>query len=623
MPIRHLTRFSGVSAAGWLLSSEGRPVIRTVCTALLTLLATWGAAHSQEGGTAAGTRRADVFDALSRPITAGGLVDGAPVVFEDITAASGLELFRHRAGYPEKRYIVDTKSAGVAAFDYDRDGWLDIYLLNGSPFEALLGKALHGESRLFRNNGDLTFTDVTERAGVANRQWAFGAVAGDFDGDGWTDLYVSNFGPNRLYRNNGDGTFTDVAARAGVALADSLTTGAAFGDYNRDGRLDLFVCGYAEFDPSLPPRPGVDIPINFCRYRGDPVMCGPRGLPGTRDFLFRNQGDGTFAEVAVHAGVHDPGGGYGFTAVWLDLNDDGWSDLLVVNDSTPNYLYVNQRDGTFREIGYTSGFALSEDGRAQAGMGLAVGDYNLDGRVDLYVAHFGDDYNTLYRNEGDLFFLDVSWEAGVAEPSLPFVGWGTGFLDYDNDGLLDLFVANGHVYPEVDRHPWGTSFRQRPLLFRNLDGQRFEPVPPAPDTGLAMVVTARGAAFGDFDNDGRTDVVINCVDSPPKLLRNVFPGGNWLGVELVPGPDSLPQGIGSVVWLDAGGRRQRRDVYTGGSFASHSDLRPLFGLGAVSRVERLEIRWPSGTVQVVEGLAVNRYHRITERPASTAGRLIP
>ncbi len=569
----------------------------------------------QEGGTASGTRRADVFDALNRPITAGGLVDGAPVVFEDITAASGLEVFRHRAGYPEKRYIIDTKSAGVAVFDYDRDGRLDIYLLNGSPFEALLGKADHGTSRLFRNNGNLTFTDVTLQAGVANRQWAFGVVAGDFNNDGWTDLYVSNFGPNRLYRNNGDGTFTDVADEAGVTLAGSLTTGAAFGDYDRDGRLDLFVCGYAEFDPAHPPRPGVDIPINFCRYRGDPVMCGPRGLPGTRDFLFRNHGDGTFAEVAQSAGVHDPGGGYGFTAVWLDLNDDGWSDLLVVNDSTPNYLYLNQGDGTFRELGYTSGFALSEDGRAQAGMGLAVGDYNLDGRVDLYVAHFGDDYNTLYRNEGDLFFLDVSWEAGVAEPSLPFVGWGTGFLDYDNDGLLDLFVANGHVYPEVDRHPWGTSFRQRPLLFQNLDGRRFEPVPPAPGSGLAVVVTARGAAFGDFDNDGRTDVVINCVDSPPKLLRNVFPGGNWLGVELVPGPRSLPAGIGSVIRLEAGGRSQRRDVYTGGSFASHSDQRQVFGLGSVSRVDRLEVRWPSGTRQVVESPEINRYHRITE-PAS-------
>ncbi len=593
--------------------------VRTVCAVLCLWSAASAAVHSQEGGqeggTASGTRRADVFDALNRPITAGGLVDGAPVVFEDITAASGLEVFRHRAGYPEKRYIIDTKSAGVAVFDYDRDGRLDIYLLNGSPFEALLGKAEHGISRLFRNNGNLTFTDVTLQAGVANRQWAFGVVAGDFNNDGWTDLYVSNFGPNRLYRNNGDGTFTDVADEAGVTLAGSLTTGAAFGDYDRDGRLDLFVCGYAEFDPSHPPRPGVDIPINFCRYRGDPVMCGPRGLPGTRDFLFRNQGDGTFAEVAQSAGVHDPGGGYGFTAVWLDLNDDGWSDLLVVNDSTPNYLYLNQGDGTFREIGYTSGFALSEDGRAQAGMGLAVGDYNLDGRVDLYVAHFGDDYNTLYRNEGDLFFLDVSWEAGVAEPSLPFVGWGTGFLDYDNDGLLDLFVANGHVYPEVDRHPWGTSFRQRPLLFRNLDGRRFEPVPPAPGSGLAVVVTARGAAFGDFDNDGRTDVVINCVDSPPKLLRNVFPGGNWLGVELVPGPRSLPAGIGSVIRLKAGGRSQRRDVYTGGSFASHSDQRQVFGLGSVSRVDRLEIRWPSGTLQVVEGPAINRYHRIAE-PAS-------
>lgn len=589
------------------------PASFLICGLLLSCLAYGSLLAQIEGGVVGGKERGPILDEQNRPITAGGFVDEGPVIFEDITRSAGLEAFRHRAGYPEKRYIVGTKSGGIGVFDYDGDGWLDIYLLSASPFGALLGKEEHGASHLFRNEGDGTFTDVTNRAGVQNRQWAFGVVAGDFNNDGRTDFYVSNFGSNRLYQNNGDGTFTDVAAKARVELSDYLTTGATFGDYNRDGLLDLFVCGYAEFDPQAPPKPGIDLPINYCQFRGDDVMCGPRGLPGTRDFLFRNNGDGTFTEVAEAAGVDDKPGYYGFSPAWVDVDDDGWVDLVVANDSTPNYLYINKHDGTFEDISYIAGLALNQDGRAQAGMGLALGDYNLDGLLDIYMAHFSDDYNTLYRNQGDNFFLDVTYEAGLADDTIPFVSWGTAFVDYDNDGLQDLFLANGHVYPAVDNHSWGTSWAQRPLLFKNVGRERFQVVPAVVDSGLAVVVPGRGAGFGDLDNDGRIDVVISCVDSPPKVLRNVAKSDNrWVVFQLVGGEGTPPAGIGATLFLTADGRRQRRDVFTGASFASNSDPRAHFGVGSAKRVEKLEIRWPNGKRQTLLNLPTNEVIEIRE-----------
>jgi hypothetical protein len=569
-------------------------------------------------GISTGIAHAAVKDSQHRPITAGGFVDNAPIVFLDQTKASGLDRFHHRSGTPAKATIIETFGSGVALLDYDNDGWLDIFLVNGSTIAALEGKEPPPRSMLLHNNHDGTFTDVTDKAGVANKGWGFGVAVGDYDNDGWPDIYVANYGKNRLYHNNHDGTFTDVADRAGVALG-GWSTGPTWGDYDHDGRLDLFVPGYVKFDQYNPPIAGQGrIPANFCQFRGVAVMCGPRGLPGEHDHLFHNNGDGTFTDVSVKAGVSDPAGYYGLAAVFVDVDDDGWVDLAVANDSTANYLYRNRHDGTFEDVSYASGFALSEDGRAQASMGIGVGDYNRDGKVDLFVTTFSDDYKTLYRNDGDGSFSDVTYQAGLGDPTIPFLSWGTGFLDFDNDGLLDIFVASGHVYPQADRADWGTTWAERPLLFRNLNGSKFEEVPPATASGLADVIPARGAAFGDLFNDGHIDVVINNIDSTPTLLRNVVQNGNhWLTLRLVGGPNSPRDAIGAKVFLTAGGVRQRADVFSGGSYGSSSDPRVHFGLGSSATVDRVEIQWPSGTRQVLAVPGVDRILSVEEGKAAS------
>jgi len=566
-------------------------------------------------GVVTGGVYAPVKDALSRPITAGGFVDNGPVVFINVTGKSGIDSFHHRSGTPEKNYILEVPGSGVALLDYDNDGWLDIYLVNGSTFAALKGKEAPPRAALFHNNHDGTFTDVTDKAGVANERWGFGVAVGDYDNDGWPDIFVANYGKNRLYHNNHDGTFTDVAEKAGVALG-GWSTGATWGDYDGDGRLDLFVPGYVKFDVDHPPTPGsAVVAYSFCQYRGQPVMCGPRGLPGEHDHLFHNNGDGTFTDVSEKAGVSDPEGYYGFAAAFADVDDDGKLDLVVANDSTPRYLYRNKGDGTFENISYASGFALNENGREQASMGLAIGDYLNNGLLDLYVTNFSDDYNTLYRNEGEGNFTDVSFQAGVGETTIPFLGWGTGFLDYDNDGRLDIFVVNGHVYHGVDNLDWGTTWAQRPLLFRNLGNGRFAPVPATAGTGLATVIPGRGAAFGDLFNDGHIDVVINNLDSPPTLLRNVVKNGNnWVTLKLVGGPKSPRDAIGASVRLTANGLQQRADVISGGSYCSSSDLRLHFGLGSATQVEKLavEVRWPSGQKETVRLPGINRIFTVVE-----------
>ncbi len=609
--------FSRSSQSGCLLRATAVQAIFT------TLLLSPGLAQqdpaekesvqSPQSGASTGGAHAPVKDALSRPITAGGFVADAPVIFVDVTHAAGIDKFHHRSGTPEKRTILETPGSGVALLDYDNDGWLDIYLLNGSTFPALKGKEAPPRAMLLHNNHDGTFTDVTEKAGVANERWGFGVAVGDYDNDGWPDIYVSNFGKNRLYHNNHDGTFTDVAEKAGVTLG-GWSTGATWGDYDHDGFLDLFVPGYAKFDPDHPPISGKGgLPPGFCNFRGIEVMCGPRGLPGEGDHLFRNNRDGTFTDVSVKAGVSDPKGYYGFASVFVDADDDGWVDLAVANDSVPKYVYRNKHDGTFEDISYISGFALNDEGREQASMGIAVGDYNRDGKVDFYITNFSDDYNTLYRNDGDGNFSDVTARAGIATVSLPFLSWGTGFLDYDNDGLLDIFTANSHVYPGVDKQDWGTTWAQRPLLFRNLDGAKFQEVPPATNSGLAVVITARGAAFGDLFNDGHIDVVINNIDSTPTLLRNVVKNSNhWVTLKLIGGQKSPRDAIGAKAFVTAGGVRQRGDVFSGGSYASSSDQRLHFGLGAAAKVDKVEIHWPSGAKEQITLPAVDSIYTVVE-----------
>jgi hypothetical protein len=572
------------------------------------------------GGVTTGGNFAPILDAQKRPITAGGFVDSGPIVYQNVAEKAGLTKWTHASGTPAKAFILETVGSGVALLDYDNDGWLDIYLVNGSTYEAMQGKAPAPHAALFHNNHDGTFTDVTEKAGVTNERWGLGVAVGDYDNDGWPDLFVTNYGKNRLYHNNHDGTFTDVAEKAGVTPG-GWSAGPTFGDYDGDGKLDLFVPGYVHYDNNRPPMPGAtyDVSSSFCAFRGLPVMCGPRGLVGEHDHLFHNNGDGTFTDVSAKAGVSDPNGYYGLASVFVDLNNDGKVDLAVADDSTPNYLYLNKGNGTFEDASYVSGYALNENGRETASMGIAVGDYQNNGLVDLMNTTFSDDYDVLYRNDGGANFTDVSYQAGIAETSIPFLGWGDGFTDFDNDGWKDIFVGNGHVYPAVYKNDWGTTFAERPLLFRNLQGKKFEVVPPVKDTGLAIVVPARGVAFGDLFNNGKIDVVINVMNQPPALLRNVNADTHhWVEMKLVGGPKSPRDAVGATVYLTAGTMRQRMDVLSGGSYASSNDQRVHFGLGDATAVSAVEVHWPSGSVEKVSLPAVDCIYTVEEGKGVTA-----
>jgi enediyne biosynthesis protein E4 len=571
------------------------------------------------GGISSAGTFAPVYDAQKRPITAGGFVDHGTIVFEDVSKASGLASWQHVMGTRQKKYILETDGSGVGLIDYDNDGWLDIYLVNGSTYDALSGKKKAPHAALFHNNHDGTFTDVAARAGVTNDRWGFGVAIGDYDNDGWPDIFVCNFGKNRLYHNNHDGTFTDVGEKAGVTLGN-WSDGATWGDYDGDGRLDLFVSGYVHYDlDHQPTATDGTVALAFCQLHGVPVMCGPHGLKGEPDHLFHNNGDGTFTDVSVKAGVADANAYYGFTAIFVDVNNDGKVDLLVANDSEPNYLYINKGDGTFEDQSYVSGFALNKDGREIASMGLAVGDYMNDGLVDLLVTDFSDDFKALYHNDGEASFTDVAEQAGITQMAIPFVGWGDGFLDFDNDGWKDLMMINGHVYPEVDQHDWGTTFAQRPLLFRNTHDGKFEYVPPVKGSGLAALTSGRGAAFGDLFNDGKIDVIISPIDGPPVLLKNVNPDHHhWVELKLVGGPKSPRDAVGATIYLNAGGMRQRQDVMSGGSYISSNDQRAHFGLGETTDAGTAEIHWPSGAREMVNLPAVDRIYTITEGKGVTS-----
>ncbi len=521
------------------------------------------------------------------------------VQFTEIAAQAGIT-FKHVFS-PEKKYIVESMSGGVALFDYDNDGYLDIYFVNSLTVD-LAAKHQKTKSALYHNNGDGTFTDVTDRAGIGDVGFGMGVAVGDYNNDGFDDLYVTCLGRNHLFKNNGNGTFTDVTNKAGVG-DPRWSTGAAFLDYDNDGKLDLFVSNYVDFDLDHLPEFGKG---RTCQFKGVPVQCGPRGLPGAGDSLYHNNGDGTFTDVSKKAGVSDPNGYYGLGVICSDFDEDGYVDIFVANDSTPNFLYHNNGDGTFKEIGFTSGTAVNESGSEQGCMGVTVGDYDHDGKLDLFITNFDDEYNILYHNDGHNAFTDVSYTAKLAEVSLPYVGWGTKFFDYDNDGWLDLFVVNGHAYPQRDH------YRQRELLHHNNRDGTFSEVAAQMGTTLMQERVGRGAAFGDIDNDGDIDIVVNDLDGSPQLLRN--DGGNSNNSVLIKtvGVNSNRDGIGARVKVVSGDLTQIDEVRSGGSYISQNDLRLHFGLEKRTTIDLIEVRWPSGVIDKITNLSANRILTIKE-----------
>ncbi len=522
--------------------------------------------------------------------------------FVDVAKTAGID-FLHVSGRPEKKTLLESVSGGVAWIDYNVDGWPDLYLVNAGRWEDLITGKRSVANALYRNNGNGTFTEESQQAGVENSHWGLGAAVGDYDNDGWPDLYVCNYGANTLYRNLGDGTFRDVTVSSGVGNP-GLSSSAAFADYDQDGWLDLYVANYVQFDPRTAPWP--------CPFRNLEVLCGPKGLTPEADVLYRNNGDGTFSDTTRRAGMAVPPA-YGLGVIWGDYDNDGDSDLFVANDSMANFLFQNNGDGTFEERGLLSGTALNEDGRSQAGMGLDLGDYDRDGFFDLYVTNFSEDYNSLYRNLGNGRFRDVTYLTGVGFPSWKLLGWGAGFVDFDNNGWEDLFVANGHIYPQIDDSQLGTRFEQRKLLFRNLGNGKFQETAQRSASGLNQPCRSRGAAFADFDNDGDVDVVVNNMDGPPSLFRNEEGNrnGHWLALSLE-GVRANRSAIGARVTLETDGGRQIREVRGGASYQAANDLRLHFGLGASDKIESLTVRWGGRRLQKFHDIAADRRYRLKE-----------
>jgi len=532
------------------------------------------------------------------------------VQFTDITDSAGIK-FRHNSA-PEKKYIVESMSGGVALFDYDNDSCLDIYFTNALTVETF-DAPRSSPSALYHNNCDGTFTDVTEKSGLAYPGWAHGVVAADFDGDGFEDLYVTCLGHNHLYHNNGNGTFTDITAKAGVDDT-RWSTGAAVADYDQDGALDLFVSNYVEIELSKLPEFGKS---KTCQYRGVPVQCGPKGLPGAGDSLFHNNGNGTFTNVSRQAGVSDAEGRFGLGAIWTDVDGDGWLDLFVANDATGNYLYRNNHNGTFSEMGLQAGVSLDEDGVPLGSMGVTVGDYLHTGQLGVFVTNCSGEHATLYRHDKPLLFTDVSYLSRVAPVSTPYVGWGTGFFDYDNDGWPDLIAVNGHVYPQMENTSVGTTYRQRMLLFHNQHDGTFAEV--AADSGSALLVprVSRGLALGDIDNNGYIDVVINNLDGKPTILHNDGgTGNNWITIKTV-GHGMNRDAIGAKVKVVSGELVQWDEVHAGGSYLSSNDPRLHYGLGKNSKVDLIEIHWPDGKVEAIKDVAADKFITIEEQKGIT------
>ena len=517
------------------------------------------------------------------------------VQFVDVAEKAGLHTPNVWGGVEKKRVIIETKGSGIAFFDYDQDGWLDIYLTNGSRLNAHWPAGKEPTTHLYKNNRDGTFTDVTEKSGLARAGWQTGVCVGDYDNDGWDDLFCTFWGRNILFRNNGNGTFTDVTQKAGLAQAKGRWgTGCTFLDYDRDGHLDLFVCNFVKLDPDAPVK--ID-DASFCQWKGVPTMCGPRGLPGDIDILYHNNGDGTFTDVTEKAGIYKPGPRYSITAVSYDFDNDGWPDIYVAVDSEPSILFQNNHDGTFTDVAVIAGCAYNDDGHEQAGMGVGVADYDCDGWFDIFKTNFADDTSDLYHNNGDGTFTELSFNSGVGINN-KYVAWGCAFIDYDNDGWPDIFQVNGHVYPEIDNYNFGETFKNQRLVYKNLGNGRFKDVSAEMGPGVTERFSSRGAAFGDYDNDGGMDALILNMNDLPSLLHNV--GGNkqnWIKLKLI-GTKCNRTAIGARARVITGKHIQMDEVHSGTSVMSQNDLRLHFGIGAADSIDAIEIKWP--TTQKVE-----------------------
>ena len=548
---------------------------------------------------------ATLTDALATPlwkwkspllVEAAASAPGAPPVqYFDVAQQAGLTIPNVWGGIDHKRVIVETKGSGLAFFDYDNDGWLDIYLTNGNRLGAHWPAGQEPISHLYKNNRDGTFTDVTEKSGLGRTGWQTGVCVGDYDNDGWDDLFCCFWGHNILFHNNGNGTFTDVTKKAGLAQEKGRWgTGCTFLDYDRDSHLDLFVCNFIKLDPDKPPTPE---DMSFCQWKGVPTMCGPRGLPGDTNILYHNNGDGTFTDVSEKAGILKPGPRYSITAVSYDFDNDGWPDIYIAVDSEPSILFKNNHDGTFTDVAVMAGCAYNDDGHEQAGMGIGVADYDCDGWLDIFKTNFADDTSDLYHNNGDGTFSDLSFTSGLAINS-NYVAWGCGFIDYDNDGWADIVQVNGHVYPEIDNYNFGETFKNPRLVYKNLGNGRFKDVSTEMGPGIGARFSSRGAAFGDYDNDGGMDMLILNMNDLPSLLHNV--GGNrqnWIKIKLV-GTKCNRTAIGARVRVTTGKHTQMDEVHSGTSVMSQSDLRLHFGLGQAEMADSIEVKWP--TTQKIE-----------------------
>jgi hypothetical protein len=526
--------------------------------------------------------------------------------FEDVTKQAGLTVSHDST--PEKRYILESMSGGVGFIDCDNDGKLDIITVNGSSVDHYRqGGDLM--ITLYHQEGDLKFRDITKEAGLTRKGWGMGVAVADFDNDGWQDIYVTGYGGNVLYRNLGNCKFEDVTDKAGVRVG-GFSTGAAWGDFDRDGYVDLFVPRYVSIDINKLPVFGSD--DKTCKFRGIPVQCGPWGMPGESDFLFRNRGDGTFEDVSKKAGVDDPNHYFGMQGVWADYDNDGWPDLYVANDAGPNYLYHNKHDGTFEEVGLLSGAALSRDGQEEGSMGVDFGDIDHDGKLDIIVTEFTEQADLLFWNQGAQGFSEISWSAHIAEPSYPLVGWGTKFFDMDNQGWQDIFVANGHVYPQMDLVKGGVPYRQPVLLFRNLHDRTFEDVTALSGLDKLPLESRRGAAFGDVNNDGKVDILILNVGHPPTLLINRTQGAGHAALFKLVGTKSNRAAIGARVTVTTGGVMQFNEVRSGSSYLSQNDLRLHFGFGEKKVIDTIEVSWPSGQKDVIKDLHTDFIYTIVE-----------